>query len=87
MCHKKLGFGKIFNYNHCYCIYCEKLYSSNGTLRDNVLLGRVYDADRWKSVVEATALASDLQQLTGGEFCEIGEKVIWFCLLRKKKWF
>jgi ATP-binding cassette subfamily C (CFTR/MRP) protein 1 len=48
--------------------------NSNGTLKSNVLMGRAFDAERWREVVEATALAADLEQLRGGEFCEIGEK-------------
>ena len=52
----------------------QKAWIRNGTLRDNVLLGREFDATRWAEVVHATALEPDLKQLKGGEFCEIGEK-------------
>jgi ABC-type multidrug transport system fused ATPase/permease subunit len=52
----------------------QRAWIRNGTVRDNVLLGRAFDAARWRSVIEACALEADLRQLRGGEFCEIGEK-------------
>jgi ABC-type multidrug transport system fused ATPase/permease subunit len=52
----------------------QRAWIRNGTVRDNVLLGRAFDAERWRQVIDACALAADLKQLRGGEFCEIGEK-------------
>jgi ABC-type multidrug transport system fused ATPase/permease subunit len=52
----------------------QRAWIRNGTVRDNVLVGRAFDAARWRQVIDACALDTDLRQLRGGEFCEIGEK-------------
>lgn len=45
-------------------------------MRDNILFGKPYDARRYKAVLKACALESDLLILEGGDQTEIGEKVL-----------
>lgn len=52
----------------------QRAWIRNGTVRDNVLVGRAFDGARWRQVIDACSLDTDLRQLRGGEFCEIGEK-------------
>ena len=42
--------------------------------RDNVLFGSDYDAERYKTVLDACALTSDLDQLPAGDMTQIGER-------------
>ncbi|KAJ3136628.1 hypothetical protein HDU90_003004 [Geranomyces variabilis] len=46
----------------------------HATIRDNILFGCPYDAERYQKVVEACALIRDFQTLPGGDLTEIGEK-------------
>ncbi|KAJ3291882.1 hypothetical protein HK104_005738 [Borealophlyctis nickersoniae] len=46
----------------------------NATIRDNILFGNPYDAERYQRVVKACALLRDLETLDGGDLTEIGEK-------------
>lgn len=48
----------------------------NATLRENILFGMAYDAERYNRVVEACALLSDFDVLPDGDQTEIGEKGI-----------
>lgn len=47
----------------------------NATIRDNILFGEPYDAQRYAEVIRACALVRDLETLEGGDMTEIGEKV------------
>ncbi len=47
----------------------------NATVRDNVLFGCPYDAEKYNKVIEACAMISDLKVLPSGDLTEIGEKV------------
>jgi ATP-binding cassette subfamily C (CFTR/MRP) protein 1 len=51
---------------------------SNDTLRGNLLFGREYDEERYKKVVEASALIDNLVVLSAGDLTEIGERGIHF---------
>ncbi|KAL1849599.1 hypothetical protein VTK73DRAFT_9851 [Phialemonium thermophilum] len=44
----------------------------NASIRDNILFGLPYDAERYAKTVEACALKKDLEMLTDGENTEIG---------------
>lgn len=44
-------------------------------LRDNILMGKEMDEERYRSVLEACALLPDLPLLPAGDLSEIGEKV------------
>jgi ABC-type multidrug transport system fused ATPase/permease subunit len=48
----------------------------NQTVRENILFGAPYDADRYKKVVEACQLSHDLALLDNGDQTEIGERGI-----------
>ncbi|XP_023246287.1 multidrug resistance-associated protein 4-like [Copidosoma floridanum] len=44
-----------------------------GTIRENIIFGGVYDADKYRRVVEACALSEDLKQLARGDGTVVGE--------------
>lgn len=48
----------------------------NATLKDNILMGREYDEERYNRVLESCALSQDLELLPAGDLSEIGEKGI-----------
>jgi len=48
----------------------------NASVRDNILFGEKYDAERYEAVVKGCALAKDFENLEGGDLTEIGEKGI-----------
>ncbi|KAJ1647430.1 hypothetical protein LPJ64_001206 [Coemansia asiatica] len=48
----------------------------NATLRDNILLGKLFDPDLYFRVIEACALSPDLESLPARDLTEIGEKGI-----------
>eukprot|EP00004_Rigifila_ramosa_P018380 TRINITY_DN4565_c0_g1_i3.p1 TRINITY_DN4565_c0_g1~~TRINITY_DN4565_c0_g1_i3.p1 ORF type:complete len:991 (-),score=281.77 TRINITY_DN4565_c0_g1_i3:1492-4185(-) len=54
----------------------QQAWITNSTLRDNVLFGRPYDAERYSKVVKACALQQDIDMLPNGDMTEIGEKGI-----------
>jgi len=54
--------------------YCAQTpFIVSGTLRDNILFGAPYDADKYTAVVAASALEPDLELLPAGDRTEIGE--------------
>lgn len=61
----------------------QRAWIQNATLRDNVLFGTPYDADRYARVLAACALTSDLDLLEAGDQTEIGEKGSVFFFLRR----
>mmetsp|Transcript_6250 Transcript_6250/g.18862 ORF Transcript_6250/g.18862 Transcript_6250/m.18862 type:complete len:1282 (+) Transcript_6250:91-3936(+) len=48
----------------------------NATVRENILFGQEYDADRYREVISACCLQRDLEILPVGDATEIGEKGI-----------
>ncbi|KAL3633123.1 ABC transporter C member 13 [Castilleja foliolosa] len=48
----------------------------SGTIRDNILLGKDYDQERYSKVIEACALDLDISLMIGGDMACIGEKGI-----------
>lgn len=46
----------------------------NATVCSNVLFGKEYHSTRYHATLEACSLQHDLQQLPGGDQCEIGER-------------
>ncbi|CAM9318351.1 unnamed protein product, partial [Discosporangium mesarthrocarpum] len=54
----------------------QKAWIQNATLRDNILFGCPYNAQRYEMVLQACALKPDLEILEGGDLTEIGEKGI-----------
>lgn len=53
----------------------QQAWIQNATLRDNITFGQPYLTDKYKDVIKACALATDLKILPGGDLIEIGEKV------------
>jgi len=54
----------------------QQAWIQNCTLRDNILFGKSYEADRYSKIVGACAMKPDLAMLPGGDSTEIGEKGI-----------
>ena len=56
-------------------------------MRDNILFGRPYQSDAYRTIVEACALTADFAMFPGGDMTEIGEKVgqvlVWIGSLDK----
>jgi ABC-type multidrug transport system fused ATPase/permease subunit len=57
--------------------YCpQQAWIMNATVRENILFGREFDADRYWKVVKAACLEPDFKILPDGDRSEIGEKGI-----------
>ncbi|KAM3606183.1 uncharacterized protein V6R79_012047 [Siganus canaliculatus] len=54
----------------------QQAWIQNATLRDNILFGSPLEEKRFQEVIDACALAPDLELLPGRELTEIGEKGI-----------
>ncbi|KAK3021801.1 hypothetical protein RJ639_047156, partial [Escallonia herrerae] len=46
----------------------------SGTIRENILFGKVYDPRRYSDVLRACALDTDISHMVGGDITYIGEK-------------
>lgn len=69
--------GPVFCFSQGSIAYVpQQAWIQNATLRDNILFGKEYDADKYKKVINACALGPDLEILPGGDMTEIGEKVV-----------
>ncbi|XP_061536277.1 ATP-binding cassette sub-family C member 10 isoform X4 [Phycodurus eques] len=51
----------------------QEPWIQHGSVRDNILFGKSYDASFYRAVVEACALADDLAILPNGDRTEVGE--------------
>ncbi|XP_071095599.1 multidrug resistance-associated protein 1-like [Haliotis cracherodii] len=54
----------------------QEAWIQNATLRDNITFGQEHNEKKYKKIVEACALTSDLEILPGKDMTEIGEKGI-----------
>ncbi|XP_055333699.1 multidrug resistance-associated protein 1-like [Paramacrobiotus metropolitanus] len=54
----------------------QQAWNQNMTMRDNILFGRPFDAEKYDRVLECCALKPDLEVLPSGDQTEIGEKGI-----------
>ena len=55
--------------------YCsQSAWITFGTVRDNILFGLPYDAERYQFIIRSSALEADLVQLQNGDQTEIGER-------------
>lgn len=52
----------------------QEAWILNGTIRDNILLNRKYEEEKYKKVLEACSLQVDLTMFAAGDQTEIGEK-------------
>ncbi|XP_061766165.1 canalicular multispecific organic anion transporter 1 [Nerophis ophidion] len=71
--HSKNGF---INIQGSLAFVPQQAWIQNATLRDNVMFGSPRDETRLQEVIQACALAPDLELLPGGDMTEIGEKGI-----------
>ena len=53
----------------------QQAWIQNATLKDNILFGKPFNAQKYDRVLEECALKADLEILPGGDKVEIGEKV------------
>ncbi|KAL3972078.1 ATP-binding cassette, subfamily C (CFTR/MRP), member 2 [Sarotherodon galilaeus] len=54
----------------------QQAWIQNATLKDNILFGSPHEEENFKKVIQACALAPDLELLPGGDLTEIGQKGI-----------
>jgi ABC-type bacteriocin/lantibiotic exporter with double-glycine peptidase domain len=55
--------------------YCaQSPWLQNESIKDNILFGSPFDADRYKQVIQCCALEPDLDMLEDGDATEIGAK-------------
>jgi len=55
--------------------YCPQTpWIQNTTLRENILFGKEYDADRYDQIISDCALEADIEMLPAGDLTEIGER-------------
>ncbi|XP_059144802.1 ATP-binding cassette sub-family C member 5-like [Physella acuta] len=52
----------------------QQAWITNDTVKNNIVFGHTYDADRYKQVVQACALTQDFQALPKGDVTEVGER-------------
>ncbi|XP_003727446.1 multidrug resistance-associated protein 7 [Strongylocentrotus purpuratus] len=64
------GFGQGFG------LATQEPWLQHATVKENILFGKAYNADRYMSVVEACALIEDLRILPAGDETEVGENGI-----------
>jgi ATP-binding cassette subfamily C (CFTR/MRP) protein 1 len=58
----------------------QTAFIRNATVKDNILFGWAYDADRYARCVDAAALSPDLEVLANGDSTEIGEVGMRVCV-------
>lgn len=54
-------------------IVTQDPWIQHGTIRDNILFGKPYDATKYRDVLEVCALTADLRMLSDGDQTEIGD--------------
>ncbi|KAJ2298755.1 hypothetical protein IWW55_004380, partial [Coemansia sp. RSA 2706] len=59
---------------HDIAYVAQEAWLRNATIRENILFGEAYDAERYESVLRACALKPDLRILRAGDATEIGER-------------
>ncbi|PCH35072.1 nucleoside triphosphate hydrolase protein, partial [Wolfiporia cocos MD-104 SS10] len=52
----------------------QESWVQNETIKDNILLGAPYDAQRYNKVIDQCGLRRDLELLDAGDQTEVGEK-------------
>ncbi|RKO91071.1 P-loop containing nucleoside triphosphate hydrolase protein, partial [Blyttiomyces helicus] len=60
--------------SHATAYVAQTAWIINATIRENILFGTPFDAERYQETIEACALMHDLETLEGGDLTEIGEK-------------
>ncbi|XP_060605432.1 multidrug resistance-associated protein 1-like [Ruditapes philippinarum] len=54
----------------------QQAWIQNATVKDNIIFGQQVESKKYKKIIDACALKSDLDILQGGDMTEIGEKGI-----------
>lgn len=52
----------------------QQAWILNATVKDNILMGSPYDAERFRAVTDVCALDADIEMLSNGVLTQIGEK-------------
>lgn len=55
-------------------LFAQEAWVQQTSVRKGILFGRPYDRARYKAVLKATQLNTDLEQLAAGDHTEIGER-------------
>ena len=63
-----------FHVEGCVSFASQVPFVLNATVRDNILFGDPYDAERYGRCLDATCLASDIAEFRHGDRTEIGER-------------
>ncbi|ODV80114.1 P-loop containing nucleoside triphosphate hydrolase protein [Suhomyces tanzawaensis NRRL Y-17324] len=56
--------------------FCDQPWVQNTTIKENILFGSKFDAERYDKVVFACALQGDFDNFPGGDLTEVGERGI-----------
>ena len=67
--------GGYVNVNGSCAYSSQQAWIQNASVRENILFGKVYDAEVYSRVITACALNIDLAILSAGDATEIGENV------------
>nr|QBM06364.1 ATP-binding cassette sub-family C member 7 [Daphnia magna] len=70
---KRNGSIYVRNWQQGVAIVTQEPWIQRGTIRDNILFGKPYDAGKYRVVLEVCALNADLRMLTEGDQTEIGD--------------
>lgn len=57
-------------------LLCSSPWIQNATVRENILFGRPYDEQKYRRIIHACSLESDLDLLPARDYTEIGERGI-----------
>jgi ATP-binding cassette subfamily C (CFTR/MRP) protein 1 len=52
----------------------QEAFIFNSTVRENIIFGKQFDMEKYRKVLETSALMPDLYQFTAGDSTEIGER-------------
>ncbi|GMF97566.1 unnamed protein product [[Candida] boidinii] len=57
-------------------LLCSTPWIQNATVKDNIIFGKAFDQEKYRTVIKACALENDLDILPAGDRTEIGERGI-----------
>jgi ABC-type multidrug transport system fused ATPase/permease subunit len=79
-----MNFCRFFIYTSTTCrspsvaVVPQPCWILNATVRDNIIFGRPFEAERYHQVIEAASLEQDFKLFANDDQTEIGEKVSVF---------
>ncbi|KAI9490572.1 hypothetical protein BDB00DRAFT_916046 [Zychaea mexicana] len=65
-----------YTFSNCVAYAAQQPFLLQATIRENILFGQPYEAERYEKVLWQCALVKDLSILPDGDYTEIGEKGI-----------